>query len=118
MVDRTMQPLAFMSGTFAGAMPRCNIAIRRFIQFAAHGSLLRFHRVDGYVECEGIMFVYRFYGCYWHGYTTCHDPDAEYPHFRRPYSRVNQQTLAKEEQLYLGVRTHGAKVSDPYNLGT
>jgi hypothetical protein len=35
LVDRTMQLSAFMSGTFAGAMHRCNIAIRRFTQFGA-----------------------------------------------------------------------------------
>jgi hypothetical protein len=29
LVDCTMQSLAFLSGTFAGAMQRCNIAIRR-----------------------------------------------------------------------------------------
>jgi hypothetical protein len=47
LVDCTMQPLTFMSGTLAGVMQRCNIAIRRpnpiWNSVKRRGSLLRFH---------------------------------------------------------------------------
>jgi hypothetical protein len=80
-------------------------AFNSYTEFIAEDS----HRVDGYVEYEGILLIYQFYGCYWHGYTTCHDPAAEHSHFKQPYSRAYEQTLKQEELLYRTYERSGKK---------
>jgi G:T-mismatch repair DNA endonuclease (very short patch repair protein) len=53
------------------------------------------HRMDGYVEYGGVIFLFQLYGCYWHGCSQCNDPTAEHPHFYVPHSRVREATERK-----------------------
>jgi hypothetical protein len=80
-------------------------AFNHYTEFIAEDG----HKVDGYAEYDGIQFLFQFYGCYWHGCTTCNNPEDEHPHFKIPYRRVYEQTLKQEELLTLAYERSGKK---------
>ncbi|XP_035219129.1 uncharacterized protein LOC118192299 [Stegodyphus dumicola] len=53
--------------------------------------------VDGY--CKETNTVYQYYGCFFHGCSTCFDGDALHPITKLPMSTLRQQTVDKTYQL-------------------
>ena len=50
---------------------------------------------DGY--CEENRTIYEFYGCLFHGCSTCYDPDSENKWLKETYSNLYERTLEREK---------------------